>query len=1216
MAELKFQRLTPTSEVDLSGYEEAMEYVFSKPDIRNIAISGAYSSGKSSVIESYKKRYSDRSFLHISLAHFRSLDSSDDDQETPVNISENDNQETVIEGKILNQLIQQIPSNNIPQTNFQIKRDVEKRSVVLLTVGILMFIVALFRIIKAEMWDNLVFGMNDGCVKNLLSYTTGTSNTVICGLVLFILAGVAIYWVVYIQRSRNIVRKVSLKGNEIEIFSESSDSYFDKYLNEVLYLFENTNMDGIVFEDIDRFENTTIFERLREINTLTNIRLKNKKRKVLRFFYLLRDDIFENKDRTKFFDFILPVVPVLDSNNSYNKLKDYLEEAGIYSRFDDRFLRGLCLYIDDLRVLKNIYNEFLVYEEKLNNIDLDPNKLLAIITYKNIFPRDFADLQLNKGFIYALFDSRPTLISKHVQKFEAELEEINSRFQACENEVAESMKELEYIKEKRYEADGRYRYSDNYIAYQNWEKNDYPKRKRAIEDKAETKQEELNNQKVKLEQRISEITNLSMKQLLSRDFIDEAFRITITNEVNHSEEFISIKGSHYFPLLKYLISRGYIDETYSDYMSFFYPNSLTLNDKVFLRSVTDRNAKPHEYHLDSPALVTDNLNVFDFTQREALNFDLSEYIVRSGLELFIKALVSQLESDRRFDYIESYIDSGHSQIPFVMAIEKYWPGMMHTVITQTVLHNDTVKLFTRIMIANADQIMLKEANIDNCFTSYISNDPTYLSYECDDVGSVIKSLILLDVRFKKIDAKTTNRALFDQVYEHNLYEINASNIYLMLREKYGARDMDSEISCLFTLLTSVNPAAPMSTYLWNHVSESIKVYLSMPVEKIQDDCEAALKVLNNTDIELDDRLAYIRKLETKIQDIIKITDEDVQEAAISNYVAEYNVHNILAYFDKHGLSAELVDFINSKSHLLDYLHEGQEDSTDRFLDAAIKKNAISDVQYENIIQNLCAADETFNISGLDDSKVLILIKLNILPMTATNLKFIRGAYPTVIYDYIQHDVEGYLVLANGTMFNCEEMLQLLDWEEIDDSKKIQLLERTSNAISLKNKHYSEQIGLFILKHNLDTDDIPWMIENYRNTSNVMQDAIIDVLRSHMAIVCENAALISDDLLLDIIKESRIMLDNKTALLSKVAKRLPKDMLDNVLRELGADKIIDNLNGGNKYVDATEANKQILTVLYEASIINKFELQNDGKHYKKIRRRAPMEVVNSKATHLL
>lgn len=139
-------------------------------------------------------------------------------------------------------------------------------------------------------------------------------------LVSLSLLGYALYKFICYQHNKNILRKISFQGNEIEIFADSDESYFDKYLNEVLYLFENASVDGIVFEDIDRFNNTSIFERLREINTLTNIRLKEKSNgdswKPLRFIYLMRDDIFENKDRTKFFGFILPIVPVLDSECS------------------------------------------------------------------------------------------------------------------------------------------------------------------------------------------------------------------------------------------------------------------------------------------------------------------------------------------------------------------------------------------------------------------------------------------------------------------------------------------------------------------------------------------------------------------------------------------------------------------------------------------------------------------------------------------------------------------------------------------------------------------------------------------------------------------------------------------------------------------------------------------------------------------------------------
>lgn len=49
-----------------------------------------------------------------------------------------------------------------------------------------------------------------------------------------------------------------------------------------------------------------------------------------------------------------------------------------------------------MRLVKNIYNEFIIYFNRLNTTELDCNKMLAIITYKNLFPHDFADLQLNR----------------------------------------------------------------------------------------------------------------------------------------------------------------------------------------------------------------------------------------------------------------------------------------------------------------------------------------------------------------------------------------------------------------------------------------------------------------------------------------------------------------------------------------------------------------------------------------------------------------------------------------------------------------------------------------------------------------------------------------------------------------------------------------------------------------------------------------------------
>lgn len=120
-----FEKLTPDKDADISVYEEAIEFVFDNSDVTNIAISGAYGAGKSSVIESYEKKHDNKNFLHISLAHF---------EPTERNESEDSVKETTLEGKILNQLIHQIPVDRIPQTNFRVKKDVGRRNIIIITI--------------------------------------------------------------------------------------------------------------------------------------------------------------------------------------------------------------------------------------------------------------------------------------------------------------------------------------------------------------------------------------------------------------------------------------------------------------------------------------------------------------------------------------------------------------------------------------------------------------------------------------------------------------------------------------------------------------------------------------------------------------------------------------------------------------------------------------------------------------------------------------------------------------------------------------------------------------------------------------------------------------------------------------------------------------------------------------------------------------------------
>ena len=715
----EYQKLTPYTKVDLKENEKAFEYVFQHDDVRNIAISGAYGSGKSSLIESYKKylqttntnRKPGRKFLHISLAHFRTENNHLSAVLNKETNSKNENNElSILEAKILNQLIYQISSEQIPQSNFAVKKITSKRDLLAITVSSIIFLFFMLDIIFSATWKEFVLSLEYSGLKDLLlKFTTKIFllSSAIWSMGLF---AIFLYYIIKIQKYKNIFRKLKFQGNEIEIVTESSDSFFDKYLNEVVYLFANADVDVIVFEDIDRFDNVRIFERLREINKLTNNQLKQyqkKETKILRFFYLLRDDIFCTKDRTKFFDFIIPVVPVVDSSNSYDQLITFLKIYIDGNKIEKSFLEGISLYIDDMRLLKNICNEFYLYYSNINNNDnnnnelgLNANKMFAMMTYKNLFPLDFTLLQMNQGFVFYIFNNKPLHIKNEKDKLLANIAN-------CDLEIKNIESNHHKSKEKiinKYETE-RNKVRDMHIGSNLIKKLDNQEQSELDYCQSEYRKntELINKEKENIQKEILQLPNKKLKYILNKTNIDQIFDEypSNSNNIEQNKTALEIKNSPYFSLLKYLIRNGYIDETYADYMTYFYPNSLTIADKTYLRSIMDEGAKEYEYKLNNPELVIGKLQhhqIDYFSQPEVLNVDLVNYLLTysENYAKELKAILCQFSEVENIKFINVFWSRTCEENlqKFVELINEYLPEFFKIALKSILVLNHILKDFS------------------------------------------------------------------------------------------------------------------------------------------------------------------------------------------------------------------------------------------------------------------------------------------------------------------------------------------------------------------------------------------------------------------------------------------------------------------------------------------------------------------------------------------
>lgn len=1208
---LHFEKLTLNDNVDIRVYEEAIDFAFSSPDISNIAISGAYGAGKSSVLASYKKKHVDKKFMHISLAHFEDEFCEESKNNTKVGYEVN---ASVLEGKILNQLIHQIPPKSIPQTNFKIKHDPEKKQIIKNTVLFLIAVICAAFIVLHNSWGSFVSEFS-GIIRKVLSVSLSPYARLLAGGLLLVIMYKSIYQLIELQKNKKLFKRVNVKGTEIEVFENNEESYFDKYLNEVLYLFENSGVDAIVFEDMDRFEINRIFERLREINTLVNAQLEKKKdKKTLRFIYLLRDDVFISKDRTKFFDYIIPIVPVLDGTNSYDQLIVHLQRNGVYSMLNEKFLKGVSLYVDDMRLLKNICNEFLIYYNRLNTTELDCNKMFAIITYKNLFPRDFSELQLGKGFIFALFSQKETFIKNEIARINHLIKEKKEEIEFYNRENLCSLEELETIRNDKEQAINKVAYGNprtqKKVEYNAWFENEFPKRKKAIENKNENRMSVLQKELDDLEYALHKIQSAQLKEIVSRENIDEIFKISTINEVDKKYEYIEIKGSEYFALLKYLVRNGYIDETYTDYMTYFYENSISREDKNFLRSVADKNSKESTYLLKEPSLVVSMLDISDFEEKETLNFYLLKYLLEEMPDSQqLALLIRQLSNAHNVDFIRRFLSYFNKWDHLVGKINILWPEIFKEILESNSFISMMVHKYSIDTLYSSDAEDLSNINIDNCLSDYIVNSPAYLDIIEPKTEPLIEAFKYLRIRFKNFDYGVSNKELFKAVYENCLYELNFDNIKLMLSMEEGFTSKEEIQHMNYTLVVRRKESP-----IFKHINDNIEEYMAVMLEscgkKINDEQEVDLEIINNEKISDEKKREYILYLNTQVEDLTQINDAGIWDYCLDCNVVKYLESNIVSYYSsKKRFGNSMAKYFNEFPRAINMEKVQFEDTKfkSNLFEEGLKCFDIENDKYKQFLVSMnLVYEDNFNVEGIPYEKMIVLIECGVIKMTEKSIENIREKYSEACHHFIKKNFKEYVEIMNEDVFSMDEMLQILDWN-VPDEEKISLLTFASESISILKVSCSPAVKLYILENNLDETDLVCLRKNYHTQCDEIKlFTLTDAIKNIKQII-SNPAQVSYALIEEIFLSEQLEQYVKLSLLIASIKLMSREQCCDAFKSIGRDDFASIFEPRKKpKFLVCEKNGEILTQIKGMGWIYEYYVDPSDEDYYRIRRKKPQE----------
>lgn len=417
-----------------AGYVSALKAALRDDQVLNIALSGNYGVGKSSILRGLadSKELAGR-VVELSLSTLAPIEKSQLDGSVPIQAATPTNR---IQQEIVKQLLYREVPGKMPGSRFErIERFKWKRElgvaglgglivgVVFLLAGWSAQIEAVFKpLFDVGLWFHLI----------ILSVATGAVFAFRC-----------------LSYGRIHIKQFSAGAATVTL-DDKSVSYFDQYLDEIVHFFEVSKMqDIVIFEDIDRFNNSHIFETLRSLNTLLNgaPQIKNK----VRFIYAIKDSIFDRigleeqgrkldqiiideddpalaetirANRTKFFDLVIPVVPFITHRSARNLATQLLGK--VQHTVKPELLDLAAQYVPDMRLLINVRNEFIVFRDRIfsgdgEQLDLSQTALFAMMLYKSTHLSDFEAIRIGKSKLDVLYGVGRELVAANVENLGREL---------------------------------------------------------------------------------------------------------------------------------------------------------------------------------------------------------------------------------------------------------------------------------------------------------------------------------------------------------------------------------------------------------------------------------------------------------------------------------------------------------------------------------------------------------------------------------------------------------------------------------------------------------------------------------------------------------------------------------------------------------------------------------------------------------------------------
>ena len=550
-----------------------------------------------------------------------------------------------------------------------------------------------------------------------------------------------------------------------------------------------------------------------------------------------------------------------------------------------------------------------------------------------------------------------------------------------------------------------------------------------LDGNSEIKIESLNAKKEKLQEQIRAISSLKLQEMLIKYSVNVVLPSDVAQE----------------PLMVFMLRSGYIDETYPNYMTYFYPNSITAQDRNYILGVIDGKNNEFNYQLSKCKQIVTKLNEYEFSKQAILNFYIVDYLLcEQGDEKHQKSLANILkqlsnESEYSFNFLEGYRLRGENWDKLLTKVCMNWVDFWIYISNKSDLSNKTTRQYLVDIIKYVPMEVIVSMNRETKITSFISEYPEFLQdvSECDHT-KIKKLLELLQVQFINMKVDKVEEDLLKFVFDNNLYVLNSDMITIVVNQKMPNKQKTVNIS-FNSIIETHYPN--IIKYVENKFEEYLRNVFLNNVSDSEETSSSMLRLLN---IKIND-VSLLKQAIAKQEFVIDSIDKIPESLWVD--IFEYarvfpKWLNAITYYNKcKAIDKSLIEYLNIPS-IYDVLKHEQivrvEEIEQEVFVLALIESGIEDTTFEFLADSIPSEYHIKNIEGISEKRLGILIEHNSIDFSPAVYEAIKTQFDRdkkLHIRLLEKNKQDFINNLNIYAIDDKDLVFLLESDEFDDNEK-------------------------------------------------------------------------------------------------------------------------------------------------------------------------------------